>query len=227
MSDSRKAFFRAKGTMKPTEKKNTQPRNATATKKRIMEAARYEFAKKGFDGARVDDIAKRADINKQMLYHYFGNKDDLFTTVLEDSYHALRQKEASLSFEKMPASEAIISLVEFTWGYYLKHPELMQLLISENQMEARHLKAASFAKDVNKNHVDILHRLLERGQREGNIRSNIDPIQLYINIASLGFFYLSNKHTLSTTYQLNLTSPRALSARLNVIKETITRWIAP
>lgn len=57
-------------------------RNPKRTQERILQAAFKEFAAKGFAGARVDGIARRASINKRMLYHYFGNKEGLFREVL-------------------------------------------------------------------------------------------------------------------------------------------------
>ena len=57
-------------------------RNPERTRERILSAALQEFAANGFAGARVDAIARRAAINKRMLYHYFGNKEHLFREVL-------------------------------------------------------------------------------------------------------------------------------------------------
>ncbi len=57
-------------------------RDGRRTQERILRAALREFAAKGFAGARVDEIARRARVNKRMLYHYFGNKDELFRETL-------------------------------------------------------------------------------------------------------------------------------------------------
>ena len=57
-------------------------RNPERTRERILSAALQEFTANGFAGARVDAIARRAAINKRMLYHYFGNKEHLFREVL-------------------------------------------------------------------------------------------------------------------------------------------------
>ena len=69
--------------------------------------------------------------------------------------------------------------------------------------------------------------LIERGQQEGNVRPGIDPMQINISIAALGFFYISNRYTLATVYDCNLLSEKALKERLNVMKETISSWIKP
>jgi TetR/AcrR family transcriptional regulator len=67
---------------RPAKSENTGERNPERTRERILAAALKEFAAHGFAGARVDAIARRADINKRMLYHYFGDKEDLFKAVL-------------------------------------------------------------------------------------------------------------------------------------------------
>ena len=67
-------------------------RNPERTRGRILSAALEEFAAKGFAGARVDAIARRAAINKRMLYHYFGDKEHLFRQVL---HRKITQRQAS------------------------------------------------------------------------------------------------------------------------------------
>ena len=62
-----------------------RPRNSARTKASILAAARVEFADRGFEGARVDAIAERAEANKRLLYHYFGNKEELYRAVLLDA----------------------------------------------------------------------------------------------------------------------------------------------
>lgn len=194
---------------------------------RILQAARAEFAEKGFDGARVDSIAERAQANKQLIYYYFTNKDVLFTRVLEDAYRDIRKHEAALSLDAYPANEAILKLVEFTWHYYLQNPEFIRLLNSENQLKARHLKGSASTVEINKSWISITRQLLERGSKEGNVRDNIDAMQLNINISALGFFYLINQSTLGILYQTDLSQKAALDERLRVMKECIAAWIKP
>jgi AcrR family transcriptional regulator len=202
-------------------------RNPERTKERILKAATKIFANRGFDGARVDRIAGEARINKQLLYHHFGGKDDLFTAVLERAYQDIRSQEAALELDSLRADKAILELVEFTWRYYLANPDFIRLLNSENQLEARHLKGSNRTREINANHIALAEKLLARGRRERSIRRDLDALQLNINIAALGFFYLMNRHTLSTVFQRDLGSKPMLEKRLSVMKDTIARWIQP
>jgi TetR/AcrR family transcriptional regulator len=76
---------------RPSKKAAALPRNPERSRARILAAALKEFAAKGFAGARVDAIARRACINKRMLYHYFGDKEELFKAVLR---RKISQREA-------------------------------------------------------------------------------------------------------------------------------------
>ena len=201
--------------------------DAADKQSRILLAARDEFAEKGFDGARVDRIAERAQANKQLIYYYFVNKDQLFTRVLEEAYRDKRQQEAALDLDRFPANEAILQLVDFTWHYYLKNPEFIRLLNSENQLKARHLQGLDSPVELNKSWIGITRSLLARGWQEKNVRENIDAMQLNINISALGFFYLINQSTLSIIYQTDLGAQPALDEHLRAMKECIAAWIRP
>jgi len=205
----------------------TEKHDAADKQQRILQAARAEFAEKGFDGARVDSIAARARANKQLIYYYFTNKDVLFTQVLEAAYRDIREQEAALELEGLPANQAILKLVEFTWHYYLKNPEFIRLLNSENQLKARHLKTSGATVEINQSWIRITEHLLARGWAEGTVRRGIDVMQLNINISALGFFYLINQSTLSILYQKDLGEQAALDERLRVMKECIAAWITP
>ncbi|MTI15991.1 TetR/AcrR family transcriptional regulator [Rhodobacteraceae bacterium RKSG542] len=202
-----------------------QKRNAAETQKKILQAAKEEFAQAGFEGARVDRIADAAEVNKNMLYHYFGNKDALFSVVLDEAYRDIREREASLNVDHLSPPDAIAALVEFSWNYYLENPEFIRLLNAENQQEGRHVRASTDTKTINEGHLSTMKNVLARGAADGSLRSDIDPVQLNISIAALGFFYLINQHTLQAVYQRNLVCQSALDERLAVMKETILSWV--
>ena len=117
--------------------------------------------------------------------------------------------------------------MEFTWRYYLANPDFIRLLNSENQLEARHLKGSARTREINASHIAIAEKLVARGWREGSVRRDLDVMQLNVNIAALGFFYLMNRHTLSTVFERDLGSKQMLEKRLAVMKDTIACWIRP
>ena len=193
---------------------------------RILAAALEEFARYGLGGARVDRIAARAGANKRMLYYYFGNKEELFLTVLESRYAHIRRAEHGLRLGALDPAEGIRRLIAFTWNYYLKHPEFLTLLNSENLHRARHLRRSRQIAAMHSPLVATLRDLLERGVRAGRFRRGVDSVQLYISIAGLGYFYLSNRHTLSTIFERDLLAARNKTERLKHMTALVLGYLA-
>jgi AcrR family transcriptional regulator len=193
----------------------------SATKANILAAATREFARYGLGGARVDRIAQRARANKRMLYYYYGDKDGLFLAALEDRYAHIRNAERSLKLEHLDPREAVRRLVEFTWRYFVEHPEFLTLLNSENLHQGRHVKSSRRVRELHSPLVETLGAVLRRGEKEGLFRGGVDPVQLYISIAGEGYFYLSNRYTLSRIFGRDLMAPRALAGRARHISEMI------
>jgi AcrR family transcriptional regulator len=201
-------------------------RDAGATQKRILVAAKKEFAKSGLSGARVDVIAERAKANKRMIYHYFGSKAELFQRVLEDAYVDIRTAEQKLDLDHLEPREALETLVRFTWQYYLKNPEFLTLVNSENLHRAKHLKKSKLIHGVSRKFVGMVDGLLERGMKAGAFRSGIDPVQLNITIAAIGYYYLMNRHTGSIVFERDFMAPAELEARLTFNIDTIMRLVS-
>jgi len=201
------------------------PRDADQTRKRILAAATVEFARKGLGGARVDEIALRSKSNKRMIYHYFGSKERLFTEVLEAAYIGIRSAEQKLHLDELEPEEAISTLVSFTWNYYLEHPEFLTLVNSENLHRARHLKASKAIHEVSGQFMQMVKSMLDRGVAKGVFRSGIDPVQLNITIAAIGYYYLTNRCTGSIVYERDLMAKESLEARLRFNLETILRIV--
>ncbi|WP_132959845.1 TetR/AcrR family transcriptional regulator [Rhizobium sp. BK251] len=187
-------------------------RNPKRTHAAILEAATDEFAAHGFGGARVDAIAARAKTNKRMLYHYFGDKEALYLAVLEATYASIRTAEKSLDLTHRDPEEGMRELALFTWNYFLKHPEFLSLLATENMHQARYLKRSDKIAAMHSHFIGELSDVLKRGEATGIFRPAIDPVSVYLTIAALGFFYLSNRHTLSTIFGRDLTASAAVKA---------------
>ena len=171
---------------------------------RILEAAKQEFAAHGLAGARVDRIAANAGANKRMLYYHVGNKEDLYLAVLEGAYEKIRSEERGLDLEHLDPPEAIERLIDFTWNYFLRNPEFLALLNTENLAKARHLKRSTKVKSMHSPFVEMIRTVVRRGVESGDFRVAVDPVQLYISIAALCFFYLSNSATLSVIFGRDL-----------------------
>jgi len=200
-------------------------RDAEATQRRILDAAKKEFARKGLGGARVDDIAERAKANKRMIYHYFESKESLFQRVLEDAYVDIRTAEQKLELDHLAPEEALERLVRFTWKYYLDNPEFLTMVNSENLHKARHLKKSKVVQVLSRRFVAMVDTILERGAKQGVFREGIDPVQLNITIAAIGYYYLTNRFTGAIIYERDLMSRESLDTRLQFNIGTIMRLV--
>lgn len=201
-------------------------RDPDATRARILQAAVAEFAAKGLGGARVDEIAARAGANKRMLYHYFGNKDDLFLAALECVYAEIRDAEQALELEKLPPMDAMRQLVEFSFDYFVLRPEFISLLNSENLHKARHLRRSRRIRAMHSPLLALIDGILQRGKAAGVMRDGVDPMQLYISIAGLGYFYNSNVHTLSVIFARDFASAEERAKRRTHMVEVVLGYLA-
>jgi AcrR family transcriptional regulator len=200
-------------------------RDADRSQATILAAARDEFAEHGLGGARMDRIAERAGLNKRLIYYYFADKEQLFRAVLEQAYLHIRGEERKLNLLALKPADAVRRLVEFTWNYYLAHPEFLSLLNSANLHRARHLEGSERLRELNSPLIATLGEILEHGRKEGSFRGGIDPVQLYVSIAGLSYFYLSNNHTLSTIFGRDLMAPKARSERLSHMVELVLGYV--
>jgi AcrR family transcriptional regulator len=191
-------------TLRAATTRTSATRDPERTSAAILAASAKEFAEKGYGGARINAIAERAGTNKRMLYHYFGGKDALYLAVLEGSYMQIRAAEMRLHLAERDPESGIRELVLFTWRYYLEHPEFLSLLNTENLHRARFLKRSARIFELNSPLVEQIGGLLRRGAASGVFRQDTDPVKVYIGIAALGFFYLSNRWTLSTIFRRDL-----------------------
>lgn len=202
-----------------------QVRDPEKTKARILAAAKAEFARIGLGGARVDVIAARAKVQKRMMYHYFGNKEALFSYVVEAVYADFRNAEAELKLETLEPVEALTRLVTFTWDYYLANPELITLVNSENLHKARHIEKSRRLAELNNVFVSRMRALLDRGAMQGIFRDGLDEVQVLISLAGGGFHYLTNQYTGEIVYGRKLMTKAARDQRLAFNIDTILRLV--
>ena len=200
------------------------PRPARS-RRAILEAALAEFARHGYGGARVSRIAEAAGVNKRMLYHYFGNKEALYLAALERAYETIRARELALDVERMEPREAVRALVRTIWSHFLEHPEFVSMLANENLSRARYIVRSRVIPGLQPPLIARIERLLARGAAAGRFRRDADPLQLYLSIAGLCFFYFSNHRTLSVIFRRDFMAEEALATRLEHVIEMVLSYL--
>ena len=212
---------------RPSNGKTPQRRDPAGTRRKLLVAARREFADHGLAGARVDEIAARAGVNKQLVYHYFGDKDALYLAVLEWVYDEIRTQERELNLEGLPPERAIQKLIESSFDHLARHPDFILLLNDENRNGARHLRASLKIEDMHSPLVSMVSKILKEGVRAGTFRKGINPVHLYISIAGLSYFFFSNTPTLSAIFGKDLSSAAAKRARRKHVVDLVMQALRP
>ncbi len=180
-----------------------------STKSAILAAARHEFATKGAGGARVNEIAERSGANKQLIYYYFGNKKGLYEAALEAVYSDIREHEKKLKLDEEEPEAAMRSLVSFSFDYLAEHPEFIGMLNHENAVGAANVRTSEAIQGMNSPLIELIRKTLKRGVQAGQFRKGIDPLNLYISIAGMSYFFFSNRLTLSLNFGRDLSSKAA------------------
>src|SRR5436190_5921594 len=204
-----------------------QRRHPAATRRKLLTAARREFADSGLAGARVDEIAARAGVNKQLVYHYFGDKDALYLAVLEWVYEEIRAQERKLNLAGLPPERAIRKLIESSFDHLAAHPDFILLLNDENRGGARHVRGSRRLETMHSPLVSLVSKILREGVKTGTFRKGINPVHLYISIAGLSYFFFSNTPTLSAIFGTDFSSRAARQARRKHVVDLVMHSLRP
>lgn len=200
-------------------------RDPERTRERILDAARDEFSSMGLGGGRVNMIAERAGVNKQLLYYYFKDKERLYGAVLERAYRDIRKREMALDLDSLSPVEALRKFIHFNFDYTVENPYFVPLLNDENLHKARHARASEEIPALQGSMKNTLGRVIKRGLADGSFQRDADPVELYISIASLCYFFLSNQYTLSVIFKADLLEREKIAARRTHVSDMILSFL--
>ena len=210
---------------RPQRRTGVREAAAQATRESILRAATKVFAKYGYDGGSVEKISKAAKSYDRMIYYYFGSKEGLFIAVLEGIYRRMDDAEAALDLDASRPVEALTAVVRFVLGYYRRNPDFVTLLNTENLHKGRHIAKSLRAREYSSRAIAIIRDLLESGVRQGLFRGDVAARDLYLLIASTGYFYMSNRHTLTAFLGEPLETPEAVAHWEDFVIETVLRSV--
>lgn len=185
-----------------TSKAAPRKRDADQSRKLILQAALEEFSTYGHSGARVERIASTAGVSKPLIYDYFGDKDAIYAAALKEAYVQIREGESQLNLASLSPEDAIRRLVIFTMDHFREKPWFIRMLNTENLLGGATIRDMQDAKGVQSVLVEHLQGVLQRGADSGVFRKDVDAVELYLFIASLCYFPVSNIHTLRAVFGL-------------------------
>lgn len=199
---------------------------ALATRESILRAAIKVFARHGYDGGRIEQISKAARSYDRMIYYYFGSKEGLFVAVIEEIYRRFNEAESALALDEAQPVEGLQAIVRFIWNYYQKNPEFITLLNTENLHRGRHIGKSLRARDYSSPALALVQRVLDAGVRQRHFRPEVKARDLYLMIAAMAYFYLSNRYTLSAFLGEALDSPAAMAHWEAFLIDAVLRTVA-
>ena len=192
-------------------------RNPQRTRARILRSATALFAAKGPDGTTVDEIAAHARINKRMLYHYFGNKQNLYLSVLRDVYHRLSQISTEIVAQAKDLRALLDGLLREYFGFLQQNPEFVALLNWENSHGAEGLKKIAPTIAVAPL-INATREALNREMIGQDIRDGVDVKYLTMACLALCSYYFTNRHTLSVVFDIDLDDPANMEKWIGQIR---------
>jgi AcrR family transcriptional regulator len=199
---------------------------AQATRASLLKAAIKIFAQYGLDGGSVDKISKAAKSHDRMIYYYFGNKEGLFVAVIEETYRRFNVAESKLKLDLLDPLRSLEKIVQFILRYYRDHPEFVTLLNIENLHKGKHIGQSSF-RDYSSKAIGVIDQVLVTGAQTGVFSSQLRARDLYMMIAALGYFYQSNRYTLSAFLGENLEAKATFDQWESFVISTVLKTIAP
>jgi len=154
------------------------------TEERILEAAKKVFHARGYAGARMQEIADEAGVNKALLHYYYRNKESLFHAVFEDAFSKLLVKMKEIFFSDRPLTEKVEQFVQY-YVTFISNNSYLPLFVLNSLYE----RPEQFRALLERNTLSPLS-ILEtiRQQVKSELNLDIDPLHLYINILSLSIF---------------------------------------
>ncbi len=213
------------GSKAPTRRTGVREAAAQATRDSILRAATKVFAKYGYDGGSVEKISKAANSYDRMIYYYFGSKEGLFIAVLEGIYKRMDEAEAAIELDVTRPVEALTAVIRFVLGYYRRNPEFVTLLNTENLHKGRHIAKSLRAREYSSHAIEIIQRIVEGGVAQGLFRPDVAARDLYLLVAATGYFYTSNRHTLSAFLGEPLETQDAIAHWEEFVIETVLRTV--
>jgi TetR/AcrR family transcriptional regulator len=197
-----------------------QPEESRAA---ILKAAAREFAEHGIAGARTDEIAREARVNKALLYYYFKDKETLHGAVLNEAFAGLRDAVFRVLDSGLPPRQKIIAYVEAYFDFLVGHamyPRLMQ----REMMRAREGQSQHIDKIIKSYIQPIFARVSEvirKGIAEGEFR-RVDPAQFVPSIVAMIVFYFSSAPVMQKIIGFNPLTPERIAERRAAVLDFIS-----
>ncbi len=203
----------------------TATRDPERSREDILKVAIAEFARNGYSGARVDEIAAKTRTTKRMIYYYFGGKEQLYIAVLEHVYFVAREAERHLDVDHLDPVAAIRRLAELTFDHHESHPDFIKIVAAENVNRAEFIAKSKYLAELNTPAVSVAARILERGYASGEFRRQVDAIDVHLMVSAFCFFRMSNRHTFGALFGRDMLDPAQRDHYRQMIGDLVVSYL--
>ena len=201
-------------------------RDPERTRQEILDVALSEFARNGYAGARVDEIAARTRTTKRMLYYYFTSKEQLYIAVLERAYSTARDAERQLDVDHLEPLSAIRTLAELTFDHHESHQDFISLVAIENIHRAEFIVQSPALAELNTPAVAVIESILQRGRESGAFRRDVEAIDVHMMISAFCFFRVSNRHTFGALFGVDMLDPARRDRYRRMIGDMVVSYLS-
>jgi TetR/AcrR family transcriptional regulator len=188
------------------------------TAQRIVAAAASMFAEQGLAGARMDEIARAAKVNKALLYYYFRSKEELHRFVLETLLSQLRTRVWDLHTAKLPARKRLAAAIDNFFEFVRRHPNYPRLIQREMMSDGRNVEwiVSEYYKPL---HARLV-ALIEDGISSGEFR-RVDARNTALTVVSSMVFYFAAAPVLKRILGHDPLRPQEVARRRQAIQDLL------
>lgn len=192
----------------------------------ILEVALSEFANYGFEGTRIEAIAARMATSKRMIYYHFGSKEKLYEAVLSYAYDLVSSgREPPGDLDALPALDALLALAGSAFDSFNRHPDFIRLTLQENLRGAPVVSGSETIRRINQGNMAGIERQLQRGQAEGSMRQDLEPLDVYITFVGLCSYHVAARPAYKALFDADFFSPEVRARRRASICDALLRYV--
>lgn len=207
-----------------------KPRHSSAdTLERILATARDTFAEHGFDGARLDGIAKAAGVTKQLVYHYFKTKEELYGVVLDRVSDEVLVMLDTPDYDLLPPQEGVRCLIERITQAFIERPYIIGMTVDQDLHKGEHISRRSkYLSSVRRFVAERVAPMLDRGIADGVFRAGLDPQLCYWTIFALATAAFTQRWAMSQGSGIDFASAEGIALwRAHVTRFTLQAIMLP
>lgn len=193
------------------------------TRKKILEAAEEIFANKGLAGARVDEIAKMAGVNKRMIYAYFESKENLYATVLKIVYSRLAELEKTIDSLASP-EDAVRKFIQGYFKFLNDNPNFVSLVLWENLNKAEFIDLSEAVK-IKHPAVEAIRAIVRTGKKYNVFKESVSVDEIVMAVNMFCFSYFSNRYTMPRLLGVNLYDKESIESYCNMVSDMILLYL--